>query len=174
MPDSHRPPPRPAMGVAELLPILGAIADRGPHVWTANILSGGGVTAVSDFVLASSLSCVASAWPEMCKLGLDMPSAALQLGRPDTAPVGSIGSGERAHGAEPRLNDVHASKPGPPPVMPEVASMRDRRVFLTFRRNARSSHGRSSFRPCRIPFRNEDDHACCDTRGARYERKRKA
>jgi len=46
----------------DLLPVFGAIADDRRIVRDGNILTGGGVTAGIDFVLALSRSCVDSAW----------------------------------------------------------------------------------------------------------------
>lgn len=72
----------------ELLPVLGAIADDGRIVRDGNILSGGGVTAGIDFVLALIAELRGQRVAEMVQLGLEYaPQPPYNSGRPDTAPA---------------------------------------------------------------------------------------
>jgi len=72
----------------ELLPVFGAIVDEGRIVRDGNILSGGGVTAGIDFVLALIAELRGSRVAEMVQLGLEYaPQPPFNSGRPDTAPV---------------------------------------------------------------------------------------
>jgi len=71
----------------DLLPVLGAIADDGRIVRDGNILSGGGVTAGIDFVLALIAELRGRRAAEMVQLGLEYaPQPPFNAGRPDTAP----------------------------------------------------------------------------------------
>jgi putative intracellular protease/amidase len=71
----------------ELLPIFGAIIDDGRVVRDGNILSGGGVTAGIDFVLALIAELRGNRVAEMVQLGLEYaPQPPFNSGRPDTAP----------------------------------------------------------------------------------------
>jgi cyclohexyl-isocyanide hydratase len=87
----------------DLLSVFGAIADDGRIVRDGNILSGGGVTAGIDFVLALIRGAARAARggngptrPGICA------STALQLRTPGHGAGRSIGGRERAHGVEPR------------------------------------------------------------------------
>ena len=72
----------------EMLPVFGAIVDEGRIVRDGNILSGGGVTAGIDFVLALIAELRGSRVAEMVQLGLEYaPQPPFNSGRPDTAPV---------------------------------------------------------------------------------------
>ena len=72
----------------ELLPVLGAIADDGRIVRDGNVLSGGGVTAGIDFVLALIAELRGQRVAEMVQLGLEYaPQPPYNSGRPDTAPA---------------------------------------------------------------------------------------
>ena len=64
----------------ELLPIFGAVVDEGRIVRAGNILSGGGVTAGIDFVLALIAELRGSRAAEMVQLGLEY----MRLNRPST------------------------------------------------------------------------------------------
>ena len=71
----------------DLLPVFGAIADDGRIVRDGNILSGGGVTAGIDFVLALIAELRGQRVAEMVQLGLEYaPQPPFNAGRPDTAP----------------------------------------------------------------------------------------
>ena len=71
----------------DLLPVFGAIADDGRIVRDGNILSGGGVTAGIDFVLALIAELRGQRVAEMVQLGLEYaPQPPFNSGRPDTAP----------------------------------------------------------------------------------------
>ena len=71
----------------ELLPIFGAIVDEGRIVRDGNYLSGGGVTAGIDFVLALIAELRGQRVAEMVQLGLEYaPQPPFNAGRPDTAP----------------------------------------------------------------------------------------
>jgi cyclohexyl-isocyanide hydratase len=70
----------------ELLPIFGAIVDDSRIVRDGNILSGGGVTAGIDFVLALIAELSGQRIAEMVQLGLEYaPQPPFNAGRPDTA-----------------------------------------------------------------------------------------
>jgi cyclohexyl-isocyanide hydratase len=70
----------------EFLPVFGAIVDEGRIVRDGNILSGGGVTAGIDFVLALIAELRGSRVAEMVQLGLEYaPQPPFDSGRPDTA-----------------------------------------------------------------------------------------
>jgi cyclohexyl-isocyanide hydratase len=72
----------------DLLPVFGAIADDGRIVRDGNILSGGGVTAGIDFVLALIAELRGQRVAEMVQLGLEYaPQPPFNSGRPDTAPA---------------------------------------------------------------------------------------
>ena len=72
----------------ELLPVFGAIVDEGRIVRDGNILSGGGVTAGIDFVLALIAELRGPRVAEMVQLGLEYaPEPPFNSGRPDTAPA---------------------------------------------------------------------------------------
>jgi transcriptional regulator GlxA family with amidase domain len=72
----------------ELLPIFGAIVDESRIVRDGNILSGGGVTAGIDFVLALIAELRGQRVAEMVQLGLEYaPQPPFNSGRPDTAPA---------------------------------------------------------------------------------------
>ena len=72
----------------ELLPIFGAIVDEGRIVRDGNILSGGGVTAGIDFVLALIAELRGQRAAEMVQLGLEYaPQPPFNSGRPETAPA---------------------------------------------------------------------------------------
>ena len=72
----------------EFLPVFGAIVDEGRIVRDGNILSGGGVTAGIDFVLALIAELRGSRAAEMVQLGLEYaPQPPFDSGRPDTAPA---------------------------------------------------------------------------------------
>lgn len=72
----------------ELLPVFGAIVDEGRIVRDGNILSGGGVTAGIDFVLALIAELRGPRVAEMVQLGLEYaPQPPFNAGRPDTAPA---------------------------------------------------------------------------------------
>ena len=72
----------------ELLPVFGAIVDEGRIVRDGNILSGGGVTAGIDFVLALIAELRGQHVAEMVQLGLEYaPQPPFNSGRPDTAPA---------------------------------------------------------------------------------------
>ena len=87
----------------ELLPVFGAIVDEGRIVRDGNILSGGGVTAGIDFVLALIAELRGQRAAEMVQLGLEYaPEPPLQLRPPRYGAGRSTGGGERAHGNEPR------------------------------------------------------------------------
>jgi transcriptional regulator GlxA family with amidase domain len=71
-----------------LLPVFGAIVDEGRIVRDGNILSGGGVTAGIDFVLALIAELRGTPVAEMVQLGLEYaPEPPFSSGRPDTAPA---------------------------------------------------------------------------------------
>jgi cyclohexyl-isocyanide hydratase len=71
----------------DLLPVFGAIADDRRIVRDGNILSGGGVTAGIDFVLALVAELRGQRVAEMVQLGLEYaPQPPFNSGRPDTAP----------------------------------------------------------------------------------------
>ena len=70
----------------DLLPLFGAIVDEGRVVRDGNILSGGGVTAGIDFVLALIAELRGPRVAEMVQLGLEYaPQPPFNSGRPDTA-----------------------------------------------------------------------------------------
>jgi cyclohexyl-isocyanide hydratase len=72
----------------ELLPIFGAIVDESRIVRDGNLLSGGGVTAGIDFVLALIAELCGQRVAEMVQLGLEYaPQPPFNSGRPDTAPA---------------------------------------------------------------------------------------
>lgn len=72
----------------ELLPTFGAIVDENRIVRDGNILSGGGVTAGIDFVLALIAELRGQPVAEMVQLGLEYaPQPPFNSGRPDTAPA---------------------------------------------------------------------------------------
>ena len=72
----------------ELLPLFGAIVDEGRVVRDGNILSGGGVTAGIDFVLALIAELRGQRVAEMVQLGLEYaPQPPFDSGRPGTAPA---------------------------------------------------------------------------------------
>jgi len=72
----------------ELLPIFGAVIDDARIVQDGNILSGGGVTAGIDFVLALVAELRGRNVAEMVQLGLEYaPQPPFAAGRPDTAPA---------------------------------------------------------------------------------------
>jgi len=72
----------------EFLPVFGAIVDEGRIVRDGNILSGGGVTAGIDFVLALIAELRGPRVAEMVQLGLEYaPQPPFDAGRPDTAPA---------------------------------------------------------------------------------------
>ena len=72
----------------ELLPIFGAIVDEGRIVRDGHILSGGGVTAGIDFVLALISELRGQRAAEMVQLGLEYaPQPPFNSGRPETAPA---------------------------------------------------------------------------------------
>jgi cyclohexyl-isocyanide hydratase len=72
----------------ELLPVFGAIVDEGRIVRDGNILSGGGVTAGIDFVLALIAELRGTRVAEMVQLGLEYaPEPPFDSGGPDTAPA---------------------------------------------------------------------------------------
>jgi cyclohexyl-isocyanide hydratase len=72
----------------EFLPVFGAIVDEGRIVRDGNILSGGGVTAGIDFVLALIAELRGSRVAQMVQLGLEhAPQPPFDSGRPDTAPA---------------------------------------------------------------------------------------
>ena len=72
----------------EFLPVFGAIVDEGRIVRDGNILSGGGVTAGIDFVLALIAELRGPRVAEMVQLGLEYaPQPPFDSGRPDTAPA---------------------------------------------------------------------------------------
>jgi cyclohexyl-isocyanide hydratase len=72
----------------ELLPIFGAIVDENRIVRDGNLLSGGGVTAGIDFVLALIAELRGQRLAEMVQLGLEYaPQPPFNSGRPDTAPA---------------------------------------------------------------------------------------
>jgi cyclohexyl-isocyanide hydratase len=72
----------------DLLPVFGAIADDGRIVRDGNILSGGGVTAGIDFVLALIAELRGRRVAEIVQLGLEYaPQPPFNSGRPDTAPA---------------------------------------------------------------------------------------
>ena len=72
----------------ELLPVFGAIVDESRIVRDGNILSGGGVTAGIDFVLALIAELRGPRAAEMVQLGLEYaPEPPFNSGRPDTAPA---------------------------------------------------------------------------------------
>lgn len=72
----------------ELLPMFGAIVDEGRIVRDGNIMSGGGVTAGIDFVLALISELRGQHVAEMVQLGLEYaPQPPFNSGRPDTAPA---------------------------------------------------------------------------------------
>ena len=72
----------------ELLPSFGAIVDESRIVRHGNILSGGGVTAGIDFVLALIAELRGQRVAEMVQLGLEYaPQPPFNSGRPDTAPA---------------------------------------------------------------------------------------
>src|SRR6266481_1999792 len=67
---------------------FGGIADDGRIVRDGNILSGGGVTAGIDFVLALIAELRGQRVAEMVQLGLEYaPQPPFNSGRPDTAPA---------------------------------------------------------------------------------------
>ena len=71
----------------EMLPLFGAIVDEGRVVRDGNILSGGGVTAGIDFVLALIAELRGQRVAEIVQLGLEYaPQPPFNSGRPDTAP----------------------------------------------------------------------------------------
>src|SRR5207249_9507589 len=68
--------------------VFGAIVDEGRIVRDGNILSGGGVTAGIDFVLALIAELRGPRAAEMVQLGLEYaPEPPFNSGRPDTAPA---------------------------------------------------------------------------------------
>src|SRR5258706_9457509 len=72
----------------EFLPVFGAVVDEGRIVRDGNILSGGGVTAGIDFVLALIAELRGPRVAEMVQLGLEYaPQPPFDSGRPDTAPA---------------------------------------------------------------------------------------
>jgi cyclohexyl-isocyanide hydratase len=72
----------------DLLPLFGAVVDEGRVVRDGNILSGGGVTAGIDFVLALIAELRGPRVAEMVQLGLEYaPQPPFDSGRPDTAPA---------------------------------------------------------------------------------------
>jgi len=72
----------------QFLPVFGAVVDEGRIVRDGNILSGGGVTAGIDFVLALIAELRGSRVAEMVQLGLEYaPQPPFDSGRPDTAPA---------------------------------------------------------------------------------------
>ena len=87
----------------ELLPLFGAVVDEGRIVRDGNILSGGGVTAGIDFVLALIAELRGPRVAEIVQLGLGICArTAVQLRPPGYGARGGAGSGERAYGSEPR------------------------------------------------------------------------
>ena len=91
----------------ELLPLFGAIVDEGRVVRDGNILSGGGVTAGIDFVLALIAELRGPRVAEMVQLGLEYaPQPPFDSGRPDTAPaevVEAVNARQAASRAERRV-----------------------------------------------------------------------
>jgi cyclohexyl-isocyanide hydratase len=72
----------------DLLPLFGAVVDEGRVVRDGNFLSGGGVTAGIDFVLALIAELRGPRVAEMVQLGLEYaPQPPFDSGRPDTAPA---------------------------------------------------------------------------------------
>src|SRR5258705_5969100 len=72
----------------QFLPVFGAVVDEGRIVRDGNILSGGGVTAGIDFVLALIAELRGPRVAEMVQLGLEYaPQPPFDSGRPDTAPA---------------------------------------------------------------------------------------
>jgi cyclohexyl-isocyanide hydratase len=72
----------------ELLPVFGAIPDDARIVRDGNILSGGGVTAGIDFVLALIAELRGPHAAQTVQLGLEYaPQPPFNAGRPDTAPA---------------------------------------------------------------------------------------
>jgi cyclohexyl-isocyanide hydratase len=72
----------------DLLPLFGAVVDEGRVVRDGNILSGGGVTAGIDFVLALIAELRGPRVAEIVQLGLEYaPQPPFDSGRPDTAPA---------------------------------------------------------------------------------------
>ena len=72
----------------QFLPVFGAVVNEGRIVRDGNVLSGGGVTAGIDFVLALISELRGSRVAEMIQLGLEYaPQPPFDSGRPDTAPA---------------------------------------------------------------------------------------
>ena len=70
-----------------MLPLFGAIIDDGRIVRDGNFLSGGGVTAGIDFVLALIAELRGQRVAEQVQLGLEYaPQPSFDSGRPETAP----------------------------------------------------------------------------------------
>jgi cyclohexyl-isocyanide hydratase len=91
----------------ELLPLFGAVVDEGRVVRDGNILSGGGVTAGIDFVLALIAELRGPRVAEMVQLGLEYaPQPPFDSGRPDTAPaevLEAVNARQAANRAERRV-----------------------------------------------------------------------
>ena len=86
----------------ELLPLFGAIVDEGRVVRDGNILSGGGVTAGIDFVLALIAELRGPRVAEMVQLGLEYaPQPPFEFRPAGHRAGGGAGSGERAPGSGP-------------------------------------------------------------------------
>jgi len=87
----------------ELLPVFGAVVDEGRIVRDGNILSGGGVTAGIDFVLAliAETARIPRGGDSPTRLGI-CARTAVQLRAPGYGARRGVGSGERAYGSEPR------------------------------------------------------------------------
>ncbi len=97
----------------KFLPVFGAVVDESRIVRDGNILSGGGVTAGIDFVLALIAELRGSRTAEMVQLGLEYaPEPPFNSGRPDTAPAEVL---EAVNARAATLNDVCVSTPGPLP-----------------------------------------------------------
>ena len=91
----------------DLLPLFGAIVDEGRVVRDGNILSGGGITAGIDFVLALIAELRGPRVAEMVQLRLEYaPQPPFNSGRPDTAPaevLQAVIAGQAAGRAERRV-----------------------------------------------------------------------
>jgi transcriptional regulator GlxA family with amidase domain len=99
-------------------------------VRNGNVLSGGGVTAGIDFVLALIVEQRGQRVAEQVQLGLEYaPRPPFNSGRPETAPP-EVLDAVNVRMAPAALNDARASKPGRLLVMHELARMHDRRAFL--------------------------------------------
>ncbi len=160
----------------ELLPVFGAVVDEGRIVRDGNILSGGGVTAGIDFVLALIAELRGPRVAEMVQLGLEYaPQPPFNSGRPDTAPaevLEAVNARTAASLAERRVRfDAWAAAHRARPACLRSPKHARHRTCIETRFAAWLVPG---FCHADTIPRRRTNQACPMTNGARCERKRKA